>query len=125
MATTNRGAGLKVEDAVWVKKLLEVLNEFVIVHEHITANQMLTFLNIALEEGISQKDVVERTGIPSGTVARICAIMSDRGLEKRSQEALDLIRIVPSDKDYRFRDLFLSNKGRLVFNSLRAIMKGR
>lgn len=127
MATTHKvgGTGLKIEDAEWVGKLIDTLDEFRKVNQNITANQIVTFLNIALQEGLSQADLEEKTGLHNATVSRICAILSDRGLKARGQEALDLIRIVPVEDDYRSRGQVLSNNGKRIFNSLRAIMKGR
>lgn len=116
---------LRVEDLAWVGKIQSVLEEFRKINQNITANQILTFLFIATEEGIGQKELEDRTGLHNATVARIVAIMSDRGLKARSAEALDLIRINPVPGDYRARSQTLSHKGKKVFESLRSIMKGR
>ncbi len=116
---------LKVEDVAWTQKVIDVLDEFRKVNQNVTANQIILFLNIAREEGISQSELENKTGLHNATVSRICAILSDRGLPKRSQDALDLIRIVPGDNDYRSKAQVLSHKGKLIFNGLQAIMKGR
>ena len=123
---TKGATKLKVEDVAWTQRLIDALDEFRKVNQNVTANQIITFLNIAREEGISQSVLEERTGLHNATVSRICAILSDRGLPKRSQDALDLIRIVPVEGDFRSKGQVLSHKGKLIFNGLRAIMqKGR
>lgn len=124
-ASATKGKPLKVEDVEWATKLIDALDEFRKVNQNITANQIITFLNIALQEGISQSELEEKTGLHNATVSRICAILSDRGLKARSQEALDLIRIIPGEEDFRTKAQVLSHKGRLIFNGLRSIMKGR
>lgn len=124
-ASVTKRPTLKVEDVEWANKLIAVLDEFRKVSQNITANQIVTFLDIALEEGISQAKLEEKTGLHNATISRICAILSDRGLPRRDQEALDLIRIVPVDDDFRAKGQVLSHRGKMMFNGLRAIMKGR
>jgi DNA-binding MarR family transcriptional regulator len=123
--TTSPKGSLKVEDVGWSQKIIGALDEFRKINQNITANQIITFLNIALHEGLSQTELEERTGLHNATVSRICAILSDRGLKARNQEAMDLIRITPAEDDYRSRAQVLSNKGRMVFNGLRSIMRGK
>lgn len=122
MATTTTKT-LKVEDMKWASRLLSILDEFRKVNPNITANQIITFINIALNEGISQRDLETKTGLHNATVSRICAILSDRGLKTRNRTAMDLIRIVPAEDDYRMGAQVLSPKGKLVFNSLRSRMR--
>lgn len=125
MATATKGSSIKVEDLAWSQKIIDVLDEFRKINQNITANQIITFLSIALQEGISQTELEEKTGLHNATISRICAILSDRGLKARNQEAMDLIRITPAEDDFRSRAQILSNKGKLIFNALRSIMRGK
>ena len=117
--------GMSADDMVWASKLVRSLEEFRKVNQDVTANQILTFLHIATKDGASQRDLEKETGLDNGTISRICAILSERGLKGRAAEPMDMIRIVMSPNDYRARVQTLSAKGRRVFNSLRDIMKGR
>lgn len=118
-------AKMNVEDAEWADKLVRVLEEFRKLNQNITVNTVVLFLQIAMREGVSQKELEKVTGLDNGTVSRICAILSDRGLKSRGAEPMNLIRIGLSDTDYRARAQSLSPNGKRVFNSLRTIMKGR
>lgn len=77
------------------------------------------FLRIAAKEGITQKELESATGLDNGTVSRICAILSERGLKKRGADPLDLIRIDLSKRDYRSRAQSLSAKGKRFLEKLR------
>jgi DNA-binding MarR family transcriptional regulator len=116
---------MKVEDAEWVERLLNCLDEFRKLHPNVTANQIVVFLNIALREGITQKELGGLSGLDQGTVSRIVALISDRGVSGREIEPIDLIRIGLSNDNYKSRAQRLSPSGKRVFNSLRTIMKGR
>ena len=114
---------INIEDAGWVGKLVEAIEEFRKINPDTTLNQFLTFLTIGLEPGIPQRDLCERFGLRDGSMSRICAVLSERG--NRGQEGLQLIEIRPVPGDYRLTGQFLSAKGRRVFDGVRKVMKGR
>jgi DNA-binding MarR family transcriptional regulator len=116
---------LNVDDLEWTNKLIRVIEEFRKLNQDITANQILTFLLIAQRENVTQKELEKGTGLNSGTISRICAIMSDRGLKARNAEPMNLIRIGNAPDDYRVSAQSLAPNGKRVLNGLRAIMKGR
>lgn len=119
------GSRLNIQDADWITKLVRVLDEFRKVNQKVTANQVVSFLQVALRDNITQKELEQETGLDNGTVSRICAILSDRGLKGRDAEPMNLIRINMNGSDFRGRVQTLAPNGKRVLNSLRAIMKGR
>jgi DNA-binding MarR family transcriptional regulator len=116
---------LNVDDLGWTDKLIRVIEEFRKVNQNITGNQILAFLLIAQRENITQKELEKETGLSNGTISRICAIMSDRGLPKRDTTPMNLIRIGNETGDFRISTQSLAPNGKRVLNGLRAIMKGR
>ena len=116
---------IKVEDAEWTTKLIDILDEFRKINQNVTANQIVTFLHIGLNDNITQKELEKATGLDNGTVSRLCAVLSDRGLKQRDAKPMDLIRIGMAEDDYRARSQSLSSNGKRVFNALRAIMRGK
>ena len=118
-------AETKLEDAEWIERLVKSLQEFREINQNVTANQIITFLYIALREGISQKELERLTGLDNGTVSRMCAILSDRGLKGRKEVPMDVVRIRPMPGDWRSRAQVLSAEGRALFQRLRSIMKSR
>ena len=116
---------LNLEDLEWTAKLIRVVEEFRKISQAITANQILAFMLIAQRGGITQKELEKETGLSNGTISRICAIMSDRGLKARNAPAMDLVRVSNSPDDYRVSIQTLAPNGKRVLNGLRSIMKGR
>ncbi|NPU64581.1 MarR family transcriptional regulator [Bradyrhizobium sp. 83012] len=110
----------RVEDAEWSKTIIKVLEEFRKINPDITANQMLTFLHIGVNPGVSQKKLTELVNVDDATVSRISALLSERG--SRGREGLKMIEIKLDENDYRFRVQHLSRGGKLIFDSLRDIM---
>lgn len=113
--------GFNVEDAEWVGRQIEFLEEFRKLNQDITANQILAFLHIAINPGISQRELMDKTGLADATVSRMMAVLSGRGV--RGRPGLGVIEIGQMPGDFRTTAQRLSNKGRHVFNSLRSIVQ--
>lgn len=114
---------MNVEDAAWVSRLVAALEEFRKLNQDVTANQIITFLTIGLNPGISQRELSEKVGLKGGSVSRIAAILSERG--NRGVDGLKLIDIRQVPGDYRTTGQHLAPKGARVWEALRRIMKGR
>lgn len=98
--------GFNPKDATWASKLIVVLDKFRDINQDVTANQIIAFLTIAVRSGITQRELIEATALGDGTVSRIMAVLSDRGVQGR--EGLGLIKIGTTDGDYRVRTQRLS-----------------
>lgn len=113
----------RVEDADWINTLIRVMDEFRRVSQNITANQIVTFLTVAKEPNITQRELAKRTGLNDGTISRIIAILSDRGLGE--QKGADIVSIGFLPGDYRTRAQNLSPQGRRLLDSVRDKMKAK
>jgi DNA-binding MarR family transcriptional regulator len=111
-----------IEDAEWISKVLRTLDAFRKVNQNVTANQMAVFLHIALQPGITQRELSDRTGLDDGTVSRIVAILSDRGAGERA--GMDLINIGAVPGDYRKRSHTQTTQGKRLLNTIREINNG-
>lgn len=98
-----------------------VLKEFRKHNPDVTANQMLTFLNIASGKATSQVQLTDELGMSDGSVSRLCAVLSKRG--NRGVPGQDLIEVDTASSEYRVMRLRPSPKGRMVVDTLRHIMK--
>ena len=116
------GKRTEIGDLVWSKRLVEALQAFRAVDPSISANQILALLVIAREPGISQIALADpnHLDIESGSAARICDVLSERG--NRGTPGKGLIEIGHAPNDYRSTAQFLTKKGRALLNAVRAIM---
>lgn len=91
--------------------LLAALKAFRLINPDMTVNQMLALVYIWREPGISQIKLADpqHLNLSSGTVARICAVLSERG--RRGAEGLGLIEIGRSNEDYRLTVQTLTQSG--------------
>lgn len=118
----NEGGSASADEAS-LRRLLEVLDEFRAVNPDVTANQIMTFIHIAMKPGISQPDLATVLEMPKGSINRIVAVLSDRG--NRGAEGYKLVDIVTPPEDYRQRNQFLSFKGRKLFDTVKAKLLGK
>ncbi|HCG9221657.1 TPA: MarR family transcriptional regulator [Vibrio parahaemolyticus] len=65
---------------------------------------------MALDEGLSAGDVVERLEIPKATVSRNLRALGDRVSPQK--EGMNLIRMEHDAADYRIRRAYLTERGR-------------
>lgn len=105
----------------WVGKTIAVLDLFRSINQDMTANQIVALLTIAIRPGVTQRELIKATGLGEGTVSRLMAVLSDRGV--RGREGLGLIKIEMAAGDYRVRKQSLSAKGERLFGAVASVMK--
>jgi DNA-binding MarR family transcriptional regulator len=126
-ATMTRENGNKrttsVEDLGWSQNLLGALQAFRMLDPDISANQVVALLMIAREPGISQSELADKNhlNITTGTAARICAVLSDRG--NRGTPGKGLIEIGHAAGDYRTTAQYVTRKGAALLKTVRDIME--
>lgn len=120
----TRDKATSISDVKWSGGLVEALQAFRAVDPSMSANQILALLYIAREPGISQVRLADHDhlDLEGGTVARICAVLSERG--NRGTPGKGLIEIGHAPDDYRSTAQTLSKKGRALLNTVRAVMGG-
>jgi DNA-binding MarR family transcriptional regulator len=112
-----------IEDAEWVERLCQVIDEFRKVNQDITANQMLIMLRAGERPGITQRELCKLTQLSDGTVSRICAVLSERG--HQSRKGLGVLSIHPLPGEYRAKGQTLTSTGNRIFNTIRTFMTGK
>lgn len=98
------------DEAKELRKLIKALQQFTLLQPSINAQTIITFLQVALDEGKSVNDYVSITGIPQSTLSRQ---LNDLGrLNKAREEGLLLIddRMAPDSLKMRLK--VLTPKGR-------------
>lgn len=73
-----------------------------VIHDGLTPRQFAVLLTVSREEGLSQTDIVERTGIDRSTLADIIRRMLNKSLVARRR----------TKKDARIYSVALTNEGR-------------
>lgn len=119
MVEDKKAANIK--DASWLETLISVVEEIRKVHPEATANQILTFLQVARHPNVSQRELCKHVGLTDGTVSRIIAVLSDRGLGERAGANIISIDFAPGD--FRTRAQNLTAKGHRLLSSLRDLMR--
>lgn len=121
MIRQAEGPRHEAEDAEWASKLIGTLEAFRTLHTDITASQIITILQVGMNPGVTQRRIGQLTGVRDGTVSRILAVVSDRGL--RGRPGLGVVSIEPAPDNHRERNQYLTPKGRALWTNLRRIMR--
>lgn len=98
-----------------LKKLQNILQELTTVDPEFPIQWALVFIEIAMEEGISLKDVSDRTGISMSVMSRTIGALSNA---RRMGKPYGLIAVRHAKDDRRRKELYLSAKGRKLAEKL-------
>lgn len=90
------------------------------IHFDMTVNQLLVFLLIAANPGVSRVRLIEITGLADSTITRIISILSKWGA--RSTSPLNLIEIVHDAVDRRTKTYVLTPTGQMLAEKLSSIV---
>ncbi|WGJ15090.1 helix-turn-helix domain-containing protein [Methylocapsa sp. D3K7] len=67
------------DDGAWISKAISFLGEFRKFNPDVTANTILTFLHVAKQPGITQKDIMKALGLADSGQSRTVATLSKYG----------------------------------------------
>lgn len=98
-----------------LKKLQGILQELTAIDAEFPLQWVLVFLEIASEEGVSLKDVAERTGISMSVMSRTIGALSNA---RRMGKPYGLVIVKLAKDDRRRKELFLSAKGKKLIEKL-------
>lgn len=120
---TKNTRTVAVDQLRWSQNLVGALQAFRSVDPDISANQILALLMIAREPGISQATLSDREhlNISTGTAARICAVLSERG--NRGTPGKGLVEITHAPGDYRTTAQYVTKKGSALLKTVRDIVE--
>lgn len=108
----------------WLNNLSDVIERLREVYPDMTLNQVSVLLNVASHPGITQRQIMENTGLADSSASRIVAILSEHG--NRGTGPFHLIELHEGTEDRRIKELHLSKKGKdLVRDLTKAIARGK
>ena len=98
-----------------LKKLQSILQELIAIDPEFPIQWVTVFAEIAMEEGISLKDISDRTGISMSVMSRTIGALSNA---RRMGKPYGLIAVRHAKDDRRRKELFLSAKGKKLVEKL-------
>lgn len=98
-----------------MKKLQNILAELISIDPEFPIQWVTVFAEIASEEGISLKDVSDRTGISMSVMSRTIGALSNA---RRMGKPYGLVVVKHAKDDRRRKELFLSAKGKKLVSTL-------
>lgn len=90
------------------------------VYPDLTVAQLQVFLLVAIDPGISQAQIEEKTGLRGGSVSRIVALLSQYGA--RDKEGLNLINVSQDPNDRRARLIEITPKGTQFIHQMMSLL---
>ena len=95
------------------RKLIEA---FRILDANIPAQQIVIFLEVAMNEGINMQDLSRKVGLLQSTCSRSVAALSK--MHRFNKPGLDLVITEEDPKDRRYKVISLSSKGRRLWEQI-------
>lgn len=96
-------------------KLHSILEELTGVDPEFPIQWALVFVEIAMDEGASLKDIAERTGISMSVMSRTIGALSNY---RRMGKPYGLVLVKHAKDDRRRKELYLSAKGKRLAQTL-------
>lgn len=83
------------------------------------------FISVALNEGITMREMQVRTGLTQASCSRNVSLLSDKGKSNRNNQAGFGLLVAKEDPEERRRKIvILTPKGKRIATSLASIVKG-
>ncbi|MFA5593134.1 MAG: MarR family transcriptional regulator [Micavibrio sp.] len=98
-----------------LKKLQAILQELIAIDPEFPIQWVTVFTEITAEEGISLKDISDRTGISMSVMSRTIGALSNA---RRMGKPYGLVVVKHARDDRRRKELFLSAKGKKLIERL-------
>jgi len=107
---------LQPDEELRLRALVRILEYFQDQSPQIPAGMIEAFLRVALDEGTSLRDVVEKSGKPQSTVSRHLLDLGDR--DRKGDPGLGLVVWRISPQELRRKEYTLSPKGRALLHRI-------
>lgn len=98
------------------RKMISFIEEFRKIDQEMQAQMMVVFLMIAGNQSISQKEIVQRTGLTEAAVSRNVQSLSEEG--RRGKPGHNLVVVRSDAQDARLKRNYLTPQGIRVYNTL-------
>jgi DNA-binding MarR family transcriptional regulator len=115
-------AKLTAKEEKRARRLLKVIDEFRKLDPDMQMPMAASFLLVALNEGISRTDVMDRLGVAGSTATRNLMGLMEQGRLGRPGHGLVDQKVNPEERRWRMH--YLTPKGRLVLRSMLALLDG-
>jgi len=102
-----------------LKKLQSMLQELTAIDPEFPLQWTIVLIEIAFDEGVSLKDVAERTGISMSVMSRTIGALSN---SRRMGKPYGLVNVRSAKDDRRRKELFLTAKGKKLAEKLEKMM---
>ena len=96
--------------ATQANTLKNVLNLFNNLHNGITAGNIIAFLEIASNEGITSNTIAFRLGVSKKTISKQLSVL--KGCSSSTIHETPLVKEVQDENDKRYKNLYLTEKGK-------------
>jgi DNA-binding MarR family transcriptional regulator len=106
-------------DAPWLDGYIDTLELFRTHSKDVTVNQVLTFLYVAREPGITQTETLTKLGLAVGGSSRIVAALSKYG-DRSDHPGWNVVNLEENPNDRRYKLLTLTSKGIGMVNAIKA-----
>ena len=103
-----------------INNLVGSLNVLREIYGDMTLNHAVVLSLVAANPGISQREIMDQTGLTDGSTSRIVALLSEYG--NRGTGPFHLIEMRPDPNDRRYKTLHLTQKGRGLFTKITNIL---
>lgn len=102
--------------------LMHTLAEFQKLDKEMQAQTMQIFLLVALREGMTFRDIEQRTGYAPSTVSRNIALLGQT--HRKGKDGHDLVVTKPDPQDLRSKRIHLTAKGKRMVSILAQRLEG-
>ena len=98
--------------------LVDILEEFRKLDDTIIVPSIQVFLLVCQQEGVSNSDIEETLEMHKARVSRSLQSLCEVFKGRQSNKGLGLLEMRINPEDYRYRKLFLTEKGKSVRNRI-------
>lgn len=105
-----------------IVQALDFVSSMLDVDEEISASTMAVFLAVCLQEGLSNSDVEEMLELPKARVSRNIQLLTKVAKRRLDSNGCNLVEMKIDPKDYRRRNLYLTNKGKSVRDKITKLL---
>lgn len=107
-------------DLAPLNNLLKIVGVLRDIYPDMTLNQLVILLLVGANPGISQKQLMELSGLADSSASRIVAVLSEYG--NRGTGPFHLIELRESKADRRYKDLHLTKRGQALQTKILKLM---
>ena len=102
-----------------LKHFLALMHELQKIDSDFPLHYAICMVEISANEGLSLTELTLKTGLSLSTVSRIVGALSD---SRQKGQPYNLVTVMISKQEKRRKEIFLTEKGKTLINSISSIM---